>query len=70
MTSIALFIGMLPVAIGVGPSSKQEASMGVAVLGGVFTSSSLSLIILPILLKPGLRRLESKFKKESKELEV
>ncbi len=47
MTSFALIAGMLPVAIGLNEASKQRTSMGIAIIGGLLSSTFLTLIIIP-----------------------
>lgn len=47
MTSFALIAGMLPVAYGLNEASKQRTTMGIAVIGGVISSTLLSLIVVP-----------------------
>lgn len=47
MTTVALIAGMAPIAIGLNEASKQRTSMGVAVIGGLISSTLLSLIIVP-----------------------
>jgi len=47
MTSFALIAGMLPVAIPVTESAKQRSSMGIAVIGGLITSTVLTLVVVP-----------------------
>lgn len=47
MTSLALIAGMLPIAIGLNEASKQRTSMAVAVIGGLITSTLLSLVVIP-----------------------
>ncbi len=47
MTTVALIAGMLPIAIGLNEASKQRTSMGVAVIGGLISSTVLSLIVVP-----------------------
>ncbi|MGE3973930.1 MAG: efflux RND transporter permease subunit [Bdellovibrionales bacterium] len=47
MTSFALIAGMLPVAIGLNEASRQRTSMGVAVIGGLITSTILTLVVVP-----------------------
>lgn len=47
MTSLALIAGMLPIAIGLNEASKQRASMSIAIIGGLITSTLLSLIVIP-----------------------
>jgi HAE1 family hydrophobic/amphiphilic exporter-1 len=47
MTSVALIAGMLPVAIGLNEASKQRTSMGVAIIGGLISSTLLTLVVIP-----------------------
>lgn len=47
MTSFALIAGMLPVAIGLNEVSNERTSLGTAVIGGVVTSTLLTLIVIP-----------------------
>jgi HAE1 family hydrophobic/amphiphilic exporter-1 len=47
MTSVALIAGMLPVAIGLNEASKQRVSMGIAIIGGLISSTLLTLVVVP-----------------------
>jgi HAE1 family hydrophobic/amphiphilic exporter-1 len=47
MTSFALIAGMLPIAIGLNEASRQRTSMGVAVIGGLISSTLLTLVVIP-----------------------
>ncbi|HEY0970779.1 MAG TPA: efflux RND transporter permease subunit [Gemmatimonadales bacterium] len=47
MTTVALVAGMLPVALGTGEGSQFRAPLGVAVIGGVITSTFLTLLVIP-----------------------
>lgn len=47
MTSFALIAGMLPVAIGLNEASKQRTSMGIALIGGLISSTLLTLVVVP-----------------------
>ncbi|HEX2834988.1 MAG TPA: efflux RND transporter permease subunit [Thermoanaerobaculia bacterium] len=47
MTSIALIAGMIPVAMGVGEGAEFRAPMGRAIIGGVVTSTLLTLLVIP-----------------------
>jgi HAE1 family hydrophobic/amphiphilic exporter-1 len=47
MTTIAMIAGMLPVAIGYGEVNKVRAGMGVTTIGGLVSSTLLSLIVIP-----------------------
>ena len=48
MTTGATLLGMLPVSIGVGAGSEMRAPMAIAIMGGLFASSILSLIVIPV----------------------
>jgi HAE1 family hydrophobic/amphiphilic exporter-1 len=49
MTTAAMVFGMLPVALGIGGSGgEQRAPMAVAVIGGLLTSTLLTLILVPV----------------------
>ncbi len=50
MTSLALIAGTIPIAIGLNEASQQRVSMGIAIIGGVVSSTILSLIVVPALL--------------------
>ncbi|NUO61979.1 MAG: efflux RND transporter permease subunit [Gemmatimonadaceae bacterium] len=47
MTTFALIAGMIPVALGRGEGAQFRAPLGVAVIGGVLTSTLLTLIVIP-----------------------
>lgn len=47
MTSFALIAGTLPVAIGLNEASKSRTAMGVAIIGGMISSTILTLIVVP-----------------------
>ena len=48
MTTLAMIFGMLPMAIGAGAGGELLAPMGRAVIGGVITSTLLTLLIVPV----------------------
>jgi hydrophobic/amphiphilic exporter-1 (mainly G- bacteria), HAE1 family len=48
MTTLAMAAGMLPVAIGFGADIGFRAPMAVAVIGGLITSTLLSLLLVPV----------------------
>ena len=48
MTTLAMVFGMLPMAIGVGDGGESQAPMGRAVIGGVITSTLLTLVVVPV----------------------
>ena len=47
MTTFALIAGMLPIALGTGEGAAFRAPMGVAIIGGVITSTFLTLLVIP-----------------------
>ncbi|NDG27325.1 MAG: efflux RND transporter permease subunit, partial [Proteobacteria bacterium] len=47
MTTFALIAGMLPVAIGLNEASRQRTNMGIAIIGGLISSTVLSLVVVP-----------------------
>ncbi len=47
MTSFALIAGTLPIAIGLTELGSQRQSMGVAIIGGVISSTFLTLLVVP-----------------------
>ena len=48
MTTLAMMAGMLPTAIGFGEGSEFRQPMAVAVIGGLVTSTVLSLVLVPV----------------------
>jgi len=48
MTACAAVLGMLPLATGLGKGSETQAPMATAVIGGLMTSTFLTLFIIPI----------------------
>lgn len=49
MTTAATILGMLPIALGWGAGAELRQPMAVAIIGGLVTSSLLSLIVVPVL---------------------
>ncbi len=47
MTSMAMVVGMIPMASGLGEAGAQSAPLGRAVIGGLIASTFASLFILP-----------------------
>jgi HAE1 family hydrophobic/amphiphilic exporter-1 len=48
MTTFAMIFGMIPVAIGFGEGAEFKKPMGQAVIGGLITSTILTLLIVPV----------------------
>jgi HAE1 family hydrophobic/amphiphilic exporter-1 len=49
MTTLAMVFGMVPLAFALSEGSEQRAPMGQAVIGGVITSSLLTLVVVPVM---------------------
>ncbi|MFP4220041.1 MAG: efflux RND transporter permease subunit [Phormidium sp.] len=63
MTTASTVLGMLPIAIGWGAGSELRQPMAVAIIGGLITSSLLSLVVVPVLyglLEDGWSKLRQK----------
>ncbi|SDM98727.1 hydrophobic/amphiphilic exporter-1, HAE1 family [Dendrosporobacter quercicolus] len=48
MTTAAMIFGMLPIALGIGAGAELRQSMGVVLVGGLITSTLLTLIVVPL----------------------
>ena len=48
MTTAAMVMGMVPLALGLGEGAEQRAPMAHAIIGGVITSTMLTLIVVPV----------------------
>lgn len=48
MTTLAMVFGMLPLALGMAEGSEQRAPMGQSVIGGIITSTLLTLVVVPV----------------------
>jgi HAE1 family hydrophobic/amphiphilic exporter-1 len=49
MTTLAMIFGMLPLALGLGPGAEVRAPMARAVIGGLVTSTLLTLLVVPVM---------------------
>ena len=49
MTTLAMIFGMVPLAFALSEGSEQRSPMGQAVIGGVITSSLLTLVVVPVI---------------------
>jgi multidrug efflux pump subunit AcrB len=71
MTALAMIIGMLPMALGLGDAGEQNAPLGRAVVGGLVVATIATLFIVPIfytLLRrkpPALHTLDTRFAAEA-----
>jgi multidrug efflux pump subunit AcrB len=49
MTTSAAVLAMLPIAIGFGAGAELRSPMAVAIIGGLLTSTLLSLVVVPVI---------------------
>jgi hydrophobe/amphiphile efflux-1 (HAE1) family protein len=62
MTTVAMIFGMLPSAFGTGDGSEFRAPISIATIGGLITSTLLTLVVVPVaylLLETGVARLKA-----------
>lgn len=63
MTSVAMIAGMLPLAFGFGGDASFRQPMAIAVIGGLITSTALSLLVVPVVFSY-MTGLEQRLKKQ------
>jgi HAE1 family hydrophobic/amphiphilic exporter-1 len=49
MTTAAMIFGMLPLALAIGEGAEERAPMARAVIGGLITSTLLTLLVVPVM---------------------
>ena len=49
MTALAIVIGMLPMALGMGEGGEQNAPLGRAVIGGLILATAATLLLIPVI---------------------
>ncbi|MGM9528611.1 MAG: efflux RND transporter permease subunit [Phascolarctobacterium sp.] len=49
MTTLSTILGMLPIALGIGEGAELRQSMGVVLVGGLTTSTLLTLVVIPLI---------------------
>ncbi|MFZ5724711.1 MAG: efflux RND transporter permease subunit [Pseudomonadota bacterium] len=49
MTTAAMVMGMMPLALGLGTGAEQRAPMAHAIIGGIITSTLLTLVVVPVI---------------------
>jgi HAE1 family hydrophobic/amphiphilic exporter-1 len=67
MTALSMIFGVLPAALGVGPGAETRAPMAVAVAAGMFSSTILTLIVVPVfyvVLDDGVEKLGNLLRRE------
>jgi HAE1 family hydrophobic/amphiphilic exporter-1 len=63
MTTMAMIFGMIPIALGWGSGAELRSSMGVVLIGGLITSTFLTLIVVPLVYLL-IDRIQNYFKRE------
>jgi multidrug efflux pump subunit AcrB len=72
MTALAMILGMIPTAVGIGEGSSQNAPLGRAVIGGLIMATLFTLCVVPVVYSlvrrsvPERFALEERFKAEEK----
>jgi multidrug efflux pump subunit AcrB len=56
MTALAMVIGMVPMALGLGDGGEQNAPLGRAVIGGLMVATVATLIFVPVIFSIAHRR--------------
>ena len=70
MTTFALIAGMMPVAMGMGDGGEFYRPMAVAIIGGVITSTFLTLLVIPSFydsIELARERMQAKFERRATE---
>lgn len=72
MTALAMIIGMLPMALGLGEGGEQNAPLGRAVIGGLVLATVSTLFVVPVIYTflrrrmPTLHALDERFEREAR----
>jgi Cu/Ag efflux pump CusA len=48
MTSLSIIFGVMPIALALGAGAESRRPLGVAVIGGMFASTALTLFVVPV----------------------
>jgi Cu/Ag efflux pump CusA len=59
MTALAMIIGMVPMALGLGEGGEQNAPLGRAVIGGLVLATVATLLFVPVVFSVLHRRVSS-----------
>jgi multidrug efflux pump subunit AcrB len=65
MTALAMIIGMLPMALGLGEGGEQNAPLGRAVIGGLVVATVFTLFFVPVVYSVVRGRLQRTVEVES-----
>ncbi len=67
MTTLAMILGMIPVAVGFGASSSFRQSIGYTIIGGLTSSTILTLVVVPVVYSI-IDDISAKFSRKKKEV--
>ena len=67
MTTLAMILGMIPVAVGFGTSSSFRAAIGYTIIGGLTSSTILTLVVVPVVYSI-IDDISAKFSRKKKEV--
>lgn len=73
MTTLSIILGMLPTALGMGEGGTFRAPMAIAVIGGMISSTLLSLVVVPVvytLLDDGVNGVSKLFRRKATTTEI
>lgn len=48
INSATAMLGVLPMALGIGPGAELQAPLAIAIFGGLFTATALTLVVIPV----------------------
>lgn len=74
MTALAMILGMLPAAMGLGEGGEQNAPLGRAVIGGLMVATFVTLFVVPVVYSllrlemPTAHQMDEKLKREEEQL--
>lgn len=72
MTALAMVLGMVPMALGLGEGGSQNAPLGRAVIGGLLVATVMTLLVVPLIYSrlrrkpPTKHELDARFEEESR----
>jgi multidrug efflux pump subunit AcrB len=66
MTALAMVLGMLPMAFGLGSGSELNASLGRALIGGLLAATMMTLFVVPTVYSAVTRRLHTKRERDDR----
>jgi multidrug efflux pump subunit AcrB len=70
MTALAMIIGMIPMALGLGDGGEQNAPLGRAVIGGLLVATVATLIFVPSVFSLVHKRIDKNSKESLPEQEL